>query len=69
MPLPPMRHTVTTKFAGVVAGIEVQVALVARQVVEAMRDQLAVACAGKIMIQHVNVCLRVGVAFACEVAD
>lgn len=69
MPLPPSGDAVATEFAGVVAGVEVEVACVTRQVINAMRNQLALAGTGNIMVQHVYSRLSMGVAFPSEVAD
>jgi hypothetical protein len=45
-----MRNTVATELAGIMAGIEVHMALVSRQIIETMRNQFAFTCTGKIMI-------------------
>ena len=66
---PPVRNAVTAKLAGVAAGVEVHVRLVARQVIESMWDQLANACAGEAMIEHLYGGLRMGMAAFAEVAD
>lgn len=63
MLLPPMRNIIATKLAGIVAGIEVNIAFVSRQVIESMRNQLAFACAGKIVIQGFNGGLGIGMTF------
>ena len=41
----------------------------ARQVVQPVRDQLALSCAGEIMIKRLHLRLRVGLALPGEVAD
>ena len=64
-----MGDAVATPFAGVVAGIEVEIAFVARQVINAVRNQLAFTGTGKIMIQHLHGRLCMGMAFSGEMAD
>ena len=51
MLFPPVRNAVTTKFAGVVADIEVQIAFIAGHVIESVRKEFAVTGTGKVMIQ------------------
>ena len=64
-----MGDAVATKFAGVVAGVEVDMAFVVRQVINTVRNQLAFARAGEVMVQHVHGFLSVGMAFTGEIAD
>jgi hypothetical protein len=51
------------------AGVEVEVALVARHVVQAVRDRLALAGAGKIMVEHLDRHLRQGMTVTGKMAD
>jgi len=69
MPLPPMCNTVTAKLTGVAAGIEVDIALVSRQIIKAMRNHFAFAGTGKIMVQCIHLGLRIGVTFAGKISD
>jgi len=69
MLVPPMRNTVATEFAGIVAGIEVHISLVSRQVIDAVRYQFALTRTGEIMIQCFHRRLRMGVAFSTEITD
>lgn len=66
---PPVRNAVTAELAGVAAGVEVHVPLVARQVIESMWDQLANARAGEVMIKRLYGGLRMGMTVSGEVAD
>lgn len=69
MPLPLMGDTVTAKFAGVVAGVEVKKAFVPSHIIKAVRNHFAFAGTGKIMVQRNHLGLRIGVAFAGKVTD
>ena len=66
---PPVCNGVAAELTRVCAGVQVHVALVARQIVQAVRDQFALPCAGEIMVERLHLCLRVGVAFTGKVAD
>jgi hypothetical protein len=50
MPLPPVSNAVATKLTGIVAAVEVDVAFVPGYVIDAVRDQFALAGALKIMV-------------------
>jgi hypothetical protein len=69
MPFPPKGDAIATQFAGVVAGVEVDVPLVPPEVVKAVRDQLALPGAGEVVVQHFHRHLGMGVALPGEVAD
>src|SRR2546423_1525536 len=49
--LPPQRHAVTTQCAGVMARVEVDVRVMVPQVIDAMGDQLSLACGAKIGVK------------------
>jgi hypothetical protein len=66
---PPLRDGVAAQLARLRARVQVQVPLVARQIVQTVRDQLAQPCAGEIMIKRLHLRLRVGLALTGEVAD
>jgi hypothetical protein len=66
MLLPPVGDAVATKFAGVVPGIERDMAFIARLVLNAVLNQFALAGAVEIMVQHIYRYLRMGMAFAVE---
>ena len=66
---PPVRNRVAAQLARLRAGVQVHIPFIARQVVQAVRDQLSLACAGEIMVERLHLRLRVGLAFAGEVAD
>jgi hypothetical protein len=65
---PPMGDAVATELAGIVAGVEVDMTLVVRQVVKAVRDQLALAYTGKIMLEHLGRRLCQGMTVAGNIA-
>ena len=66
---PPVRNAVATKLACVAAGVERHVAFIACQVIESMRNQLAIARAGEVMIKRLYWGLRMGMTLSGKVAD
>lgn len=69
MPLPPMGDTVTAKFAGVVAGVEVKEAFVPGQIIKPMRNHFAYTGTGEIMVQRIHRNLRIGLAFTGKISE
>ena len=49
--LPPQSEAVAAEFARVVAGVQVEVGVLARQIVDAVRNQFAVSRAGEIVVE------------------
>lgn len=49
--LPPQSEAVAAEFAGVVAGVQVDVGVLTRQIVAAVRNQFAVSRAGEIVVE------------------
>src|SRR5256886_15957974 len=49
--LPPQDHAIATQFAGVVAGIEVNVRLLMHEMINPVRNQLALAPRAKVIIE------------------
>jgi hypothetical protein len=64
-----VRNAVTAELACIAAGIEVHVPLVARQVIESMRNQLAFTCLAEVMIERLHWGLRMGITGSGKVAD
>lgn len=60
---PPVRDAVAAKLAGVHAGVEVHVPLVACHVIQTMRNQFANSRTGEVVIQRVYLNQREGFAF------
>jgi hypothetical protein len=65
----PMSDTVAAKFAGIMAGIEVDITFVSRQIIDAVWNQFAFAHAGKVMIQGFHRSLREGQTFTRKIPD
>jgi len=59
MLFPPMGNTIATKLAG----IEVDIAFISRQVIDTVRNQFTFTRAGKIVIQGFNGGLGIGMTF------
>ena len=70
---PPVRNGIAAELARLCARVQMHVPLVARQVIQPVRNQLALACAGKVIIKRLHLRLRLrlrmGLALAGEVAD
>src|SRR2546426_2394697 len=60
---PPVRDAVAAELAGVHAGVQVHIPLVACHVIQTMRNQFANARTGEVVIQRVYLNLREGCAF------
>ena len=69
MPLPPRLETVTGQFAGIVAGIQVNEALVLPHIIEAAWDHHACSSAAEIVIVGLDGFLRVDRAITVEIAQ
>lgn len=67
--LPGEGHAITSEFAGIVADAEVDVPVIALDIVDAMRVDDARGIAGEIVVQGFNGFLRVGAALAKKIAD
>jgi len=67
--VPPRRDAVTGQFAGVVAGIEVDEALVLPHIVETVGDHCARPCAAEVMVIGFDGPLRVDPAVTGEIAE
>src|SRR5206468_11048304 len=65
--LPPQSDAVTAQFAGVVGGVEMDGGMLARQVVDAVRDQLALTGAAEIVAEGFDGLLGVGWAGAMKI--
>ena len=62
-------NTIATQVTGIVAGVEVNIRFLACQIVNAIRDQFALASIGKVMVQRLRGFLRIPLAFPGEVAN
>ena len=65
--LPPQSEAVAAEFARVVAGVQIEVGVLARQIVDAVRNQFAVSRAGEIVVECFDGLLGVGLAGAVKV--
>src|SRR3990172_5157440 len=67
MLLPPQRHAVAAQFARVVAGVQVDVRVLVRQVINAVRDELALARTAEVMVEGLDGLRRKGLAGAVKI--
>jgi hypothetical protein len=66
---PPQGDAVAARFADVVGGVEVNRGVVVGSVVDAVRDQLAVCRAGKIVVERLDGLFRVSLTRTMKIAQ
>ena len=67
--LPGKSHAIASEFAGVMADAQIDVPMIALEIVDAVRVDDAAGVAGKVVVQGFDGFLRVGVSFAKKIAD
>jgi hypothetical protein len=64
---PPLFEAVAAEFAGVVAGVQVEMGVFAGQVVDAVRNPFALSCAAEVLVERFDRLLGLGLAGTVKV--